>query len=131
MKTLMIPLLMALVLVLAVGCSDTADATGPFFVDDLTLTTSFTFVAIQDSLASTTKKTAYVLALDDDLEVSAWRYSISSAAREWVKVEPSSAFGDTIMTCPMGYVLPVEGLFDALIIRGKSTGGNCQVQAYK
>ncbi len=71
------------------------------------------------------------MALEDDLEVSAWRYSISPAARLWVKVMPSSAFGDTMFTCPTGYVLPIVGEFDALIIRGKVSGGACEVQAYK
>jgi len=136
MKALLIPVLLALVLILAIGCSAPADASGPYLVKNLTLTTSRTFVALQDSLSSTTKKTAYVLALEDDLEVTAWRYNISAAAREWVLVFPGAsfiiaAFSDSVMICPTGYVLPVEGEFDALTIKGTVSGGACQVQAYK
>jgi hypothetical protein len=132
MKMLKIALLIVVIGV-CFGCDGPADAqTGPDPVQ-ITATTNRTFVAFQDSLASTTKKTVYVLALEDDLEVVAWRYEISAAAREWVRVipNPANTFADSVMHCPQDYVLPVVGSFDAITIKGDVTGGLVQIHAYK
>lgn len=132
MKALLIPILLALVVLVAVGCSDPADASGPDTIE-VTSTDSITFVALQDSLASTIKRIAYVLAEEDDTEVVAYRYVVEPAVREWRRVfpNPGNAFCDSVAVCPSGYVIPIEGEFDALTIKGQNTGGRVQVHVYR
>jgi len=125
-------MLFSLIILLAVGilgCSDTAEAEGPYLVNDLTLDTSRTFVLVQNHQASTFKKTVYVLALEDDIEVTAWRFVDSV----WTLVLPNMTYAttDSIMICPEGFTMPVEGQFDALTLKGTVLGGGVQVHAYK
>ena len=128
-------IIMMVVVAACVGCGGDADAqTGPVLAKDLTLTTAETFVLCQNHLASTTKKTAYVLALDDDIQVTAWRFVDSVwtlVLPNYIPSDPAIARSDSVMICPQGFTLPVIGQFDALTLKGLVSGGAVQVHVYK
>ncbi len=133
MKLLKI-LVLVVAAVMCFGCGETVDAeTGPD-AREITATTSRTFVLVQHHLASTTKKTAYVLALDDDIEVVAWRFVDSVWTRvipNYIASDPAAARSDSVIICPQGYTLPITGQFDALTIMGRVSGGLVQIHTYK
>lgn len=127
-----------IVLVILLGVAFIASAqTGPNPVKSADALTTRTFVLVQNHLAMTTKKTAYVLAEDGEIEVSAWRWDATGTV--WNRVLPNPALyddigathADSVMICPSGYVLPITGEFDALTLRGVLGTVSCQIQVYK
>lgn len=132
MKRLMILFVLIVFAIASVGCEDAKAQSGPDTVQQITALTTRTFVLVQNHLAGTTKKTAYVLARSGDVEVTAWRWQSNT----WNQVYPNPAMyadigSDSTMVCPSGYTLPISGSFDALTIRGILGDELCEVQVYK
>lgn len=124
-------LILILGVVFLFGCSSPADALVGPDGKSITVGTDHYWLLVQDHTITTTPKQCYILSLDDDVEVVAWRY----IATVWTQVIPNPAmattYSDSILVCPVGFSLPIYGQFDALTIKGTVTGGAVQVHWYK